>query len=151
MIPCGLEEAVKSPNRFDEDFGDATPIQRRKIIQILREFMVEVRAVLGSTGRMARLTRPSVESQCATCAFNPVLDDARGFPATAYGLLSAIYRDQIFICHSGQSGWKKCLIDPKSVTICSGFESVRLFSGTRSALAAAKAMRAIREVVPKKT
>ena len=150
MITKRLEEIIKSPNSFEQDFAGATKEQREKIVSILRNFMVEIRKILDNSGRMTRIMRPEIEKQCATCAFNPKLDNLPGFAPTAYGLLYAIWRDNVFICHENQSAWKQNLVFREEIKLCNGFESIRLFSGTKSSLATAKAFRSIREVFPKK-
>ncbi len=137
------------PDPFEEDFCDASPSDREKIITILRDFIHELRVILDGTEIRTRVTTPEFSERCETCAFASCTDVLPGFPGTVYGLLRSITRDKIFACHDENPNWKgQHPIDPERVQICSGFASIRLYAGSIATVLAVRKMRLIREIVP---
>ncbi len=137
-------------DRFEQDFGGVTRAEREKIIEVLHIFMEELREAMTESVKMMKKISLEMDESCHTCAFNPVGDGLKGFAGTTYGLVHAILHDKLFLCYGNQSDWKANTVDPDQAELCSGFTVVRIYSGSKATIIALRAMKAIREIVPKK-
>jgi hypothetical protein len=140
---------ITKPDPFESDFGCLELEKREQVVELLREFIRDMRVILDESERKTRRTVPEFLNRCETCAFASCTDSLRGFPATIYGLLLSILKDQIFTCHSKNPNWKgQHQIDREKPDLCNGYAGIRLSAGTEVAVLAIKKMTLIRKIVP---
>jgi hypothetical protein len=106
------------PNQFSVDFPNATEAQKGHVAEILKLFIRKFRTQLGA------LPGCAPEGTCASCAFDPSIDNHWAFRDTAYGLLYSILNGKHFLCHSNQPSWKEGGgIDLSRARHCAGFKT----------------------------
>ena len=115
-----MTRIIRSLNRFEVVFANATATQKEEVVSVLRSFMAEARTVSCDLDfkRAMGAVRPELKKHCTTCALESSTDSLDGFAPTAYGFLSTIVNDRIFLCHSNQPGWRENDMDVEKVMLC---------------------------------
>ncbi len=100
------------------DFG---PLSNKKLVLIealLKVFMKEISTLVESH---------PCNHACGSCGLSPKADfGPKEFLPTAYGLLWAITKRKLFVCHGNQPEWLVgSRIDTSRVRLCSNLETIK--------------------------
>lgn len=141
---------VKARDFLAEEVGDLDAGRKSQVLDVLSEFMRDIRACLDTTLAQMSVAHPECPVPCPTCAFNPKTDGWKGFGPTAYGLARALHRGTNFFCHWGHPERRDNIFDLTKVTPCIGFTSVKVSYPVEAKRIANKAMEQIEAIVGKK-
>ena len=132
------------------DWGHIPEENIPAIEEILRDFMSTIGKL---TDRHAvvqlRTCHPDLCQSCSSCGLSRETDLGKGFIPTAYGLLRALVKDGLFLCHGNQPSWKEGdnIIDTERLRKCGNFVSLTTIYSTTLRRFAIHIMVRIRQVV----
>ncbi len=148
-MDSGNTGVVEAPNFFELEVGELSPARKKIIIELLRMFMEGMRKILVQSQNILACcgSGVTIREPCRSCAFNPMTDGARGFAPTAYGLLRAVHRDALFLCHDNQPGWAERKLDPNKLELCAGLAKIRITRPKRAFRLAERTMKALEQIL----
>jgi hypothetical protein len=143
-----VNRKLKALDYFKAELEPLDPAQKHAIVEVLREFMAEIRIIFGENSAAFFKCFPKERQPCSTCALNPATDEFKGFAATAYGLLCSFRDGRPFICHDNQPGWEDNVVEQRRIIFCSSFAVVFSTKLLSAKGAAERAMIHIRALAP---
>jgi hypothetical protein len=104
------------------DFGILTSLQLGGIIELLKQFLTQLHALLQSIPESGC----AEHATCASCGLSVGFELGESLAPTVYGVLWAIYYEKLFVCHGGQPAWKDGhQVDVDNLRMCGNFSKIR--------------------------